>query len=185
MGNGSSWPRRERPVSSRDTSTRTRGRNRMRSKAARFSRRVISSAAPPVTYSKARCDMRPRARASKSPRLTGGTAPAGSEVGGPSAPWDCRGPARPATARPRVETSASRREVPTGRSVMGAAGLLGLRGLSRQLVVDELDEVGGLHEALSESVVLLKDVRLLHLGAGLPLLHRSPPEAYAVPGHDR
>src|SRR6266571_8150538 len=186
MGNGSSRPRSETRVSSRDTSTRTRGRRRMRSKAARFSRSVISSPAPPATYSKARCEMRPWASDSKSPRLTGGgSGPDGADVGGPSGSGDRRGPAKPAAARPRVETSASRRVVRTGPSVMGAAGLPGLRGLSRELVVDELDEVGGLHEALAESVVLGQHVRLLHLGEGLPLLPRRLDEPDAVPEHVR
>src|SRR5437868_7086248 len=54
-----------------ETSVSTRGRIRSRSKAAWFSRTVISSPAPPATYSYAMCGIRALASGSKSSRVSG------------------------------------------------------------------------------------------------------------------
>ena len=51
MGWGSACPRIVTRVSIFETSTRYRGRKGRRSKASRFQRKVIPSAAPPATYS--------------------------------------------------------------------------------------------------------------------------------------
>ena len=70
-GNASGCPNSVSRVSIRETSTRTRGRRRIRSSDSRSQRSVSPSAAPPWMYAAASGERRCCASVSKSERLTG------------------------------------------------------------------------------------------------------------------